>query len=156
MHALASPGITELSQGYFNKRPHDWMSLHSELVWGWLLNAGSWREEGRKKKSKSLVSRHSSHNYSKQQTLCVDATVGLPSLLKEGLYFHFYEVLKSSRGGEANSKTPQWGLGKECFHWLSFTSKVKTLISTGAWKLSYSELSLSLVMPVLRKAVWWL
>lgn len=118
-----------------------------------LTQAVGGRKEG-KKESKSLVSHHSSHNYSKQQTLCADATVGFPSLLKEGLYFHFYEVLKSSRGGEANSKTPQWGLGKECFHWLSFTSKVKTLISTKAWKLSYTELSLSSVMPVLRKGVW--
>ena len=76
-----------------------------------LTQAVGGRKEG-KKESKSLVSHHSSRNYSKQQTLCADSTVGLPSLLKEALYFHFYEVLKSSRGREANSKTPQWGWGR--------------------------------------------
>lgn len=84
---------------------------HCPVSWcepGCLTQAVGGRKEG-KKESKSPVSHCSSHDYPKQQTLCADSTVGFPILLKEGLYFHFYEVLKSSGGGKANSKTLQWG-----------------------------------------------
>ena len=86
---------------------------HCMVCWcetGCLKQAVGGRKEG-KKESKSLVSHCSPHNYPRQQTLCVDPRVVVPQPLKEGLYFHSYEVLKSSREGEANSKTPQWSWG---------------------------------------------
>lgn len=78
MHALASPGITEVSQDSSASVPMT--ECHFTGSWceaDCLTQAVGGRKEG-KKESKSLVSLHSSHNYSKQQTLCADATVGSP------------------------------------------------------------------------------
>jgi hypothetical protein len=52
--------------------------------------------------------------------------------------------------GEVNSKTPQHSWGRRI-------SNFKSIISTAAWKFPYIELSLlSLIMPVLENATWFL
>ena len=63
MRALASPRISEASQGYSSKCPHNWMSFHSVLCGtGYLMQAIAGRKAG-KKESKSLVSHCSFQNY---------------------------------------------------------------------------------------------